>query len=128
MTPTNAQNVNLLRILAAELSVNLTAVYSVIWGPFDLRFFSSLALEFTNPDVTQSIDIVIDVAPTSVGPWAESTWNGMRGIGPLLSRAAPYDKPGQLWIRLRGIADGAGVSAVTFSVSGIEQRQISGSL
>lgn len=123
-----AVNVDVSQVLSQRASVNVASTLTVLWGPFNVLTFDSLAIEIQNPDVSQSIDCYVDIATAIAGPWAQQLWNGLLAVQPGETRADSFRKPGQQYVRLVAQASGAGVNNVIVTVGGVDHVLVQGQI
>lgn len=113
-TPRNHQY----SVLVRE-AVAVAPTTTVLAGPLDCKLGTSIRIEVINDDLAQTLDVTCDKSDAATGPWGASEYDGLRAIQPGEVRNVVVDVRWLKYVRLLGVASGAGlqarVSVTTFS-------------
>ena len=109
--PTHNQPRNYQSNVLARAAVAVTPTVTVLGGPISCVLGSAMRVEVINDDISQTLDVSFDKSEAATGPWGASDYGGLLGIQPGETRCVVVDVRWLKYVRLLGVASGAGLSA-----------------
>lgn len=95
----------------SDTTVAVAPTDTVMSEAISCHQMENMAIALTNTDGSQSLNAWLEVAPASSGPWDRSPWTGLEEIAAGETRYETAAVRGRRYVRLVGIASGAGLNA-----------------
>ena len=111
MSYPNSSSVKTYNQVADHVSVAVGAALTLLVAAFQLISYDSCFYEFTNNDGSQSLNVQIEGSAAATGPWNVLDAVTFNAIGAGATVNSQYSATGFRYIRVRGIASGAGLNA-----------------
>lgn len=96
--------------ISVRNTVSVAPTITIMVQPQDVSLYDSAIIEIINDDMSQTLQAQVETSATGTSPWTTSLFDAFSNIGPNKTANEILDVRGMSFLRITGIATGAGLS------------------